>query len=437
MRNINITDIKLDIIYLTIFVIVILTGNLDYAILVGMIWVCSYFSRFNKTVSIVDVNQYFYLIWAFVIIILCFDVSYIFRHIQFKTIELIALGISSFFIGDITASIYNAYKFNLKSHNVTQISAASYNINLVYYWLLLCISVIMTLVNIYLSGYIPLINAFNESNVNYLNFSISGYYGLYLAFIISFGYFNYIFYLYTKKMKYLLIYIFVVLIMIMFLTRQNLIELMCGMVYINIFLKFKKNDFKKDDMMKYSIVVLIVLILFSLLGNFRTKDFNEVSLIKYNLPSVIKWIYSYTAYNVFNLDNLILNLNEPYFDMSSLYSLIPKIFRKEFEHIYYLEVNNFNVSTYLSTIYMDFGKIGVCIYSICFGFLSKLIEIKLKLKNIYESDFMVLLIAANVFIFCNIFSVFSNYYMYLPIVSQIPIAWLMSRFLLIKNTSTT
>jgi hypothetical protein len=94
----------------------------------------------------------------------------------------------------------------------------------------------------------------------------------------------------------------------------------------------------------------------------------------------------------------------------------------------FLEKINFTVSTSLKNIYGDFGYSQIIISGFAFGFAT---------NTFYKRSKMIpephTVATYSVLYFCSLFSFFTNFWFYLPIIFQIPFIYLLSLFILPKK----
>ena len=273
----------------------------------------------------------------------------------------------------------------------------------------------LSLLNILIAGFIPLLSLIMTGNSKYASFGISGIYGFYLAYSTALGILSLYLFFTLKKRKFLYHYLIILTTMLLFFTRQNIIVLIVEGFVVYSFL------YKKIGINKILVVSLIILILFSYLGTLRSGDIKVILKIKeeyWYLPNFIFWLYGYLYFSGLNLNNLLIHTSAPYYDGSSVASLIPAFIQRllgiSFHHQYYLQNGNMTVSTALGSIYGDMGIYGIVVFSSLFGFYAG----KYFKKSTINPTLCNVGIYAVLF-FCAVFSFFVNYWFYLPIIFQI------------------
>lgn len=273
------------------------------------------------------------------------------------------------------------------------------------------IAIIIFLVEIIYSKGLPIIWKLLGSSKGYFDFGIPSINGAWYGLIILLGAYSF-----ANKTKDRYLYLAIGLVII---SRQIIMSILIEAI---VYMLLKREI--KVDKKKIIVLIFIVIIGFSVLGNFRsgnsTMDDIFYAKEKYqDIPTAIKWIYSYMTFSITNVDNLI-NLTDGAvnYGASMLHDVIPTILL-DFINVkvnyspYYLELINFNVSTYLPSIYLDFGIIGIAIFNFLMGFLG----IKLYKKNVLNNTTKNVLLYA-VFVHNVVLLFFTNMFLYLPITVQ-------------------
>ncbi len=157
-------------------------------------------------------------------------------------------------------------------------------------------------------------------------------------------------------------------------------------------------------------------VLFSIVGNFRTGSIRQIAGIDEDwVPDPVVWLYSYSYFNIANVDNLIARSNAPYYDGSSFNRLLPSFLRPESDQENpYLLLINFNVSSYMFPIYNDIGEAGVLVLT--------LIAIYMTSKRYSRIDRPSSISQVGTFCvlyFCASFSFFFNFWFFLPVIFQL------------------
>lgn len=281
-----------------------------------------------------------------------------------------------------------------------------------YFLFFLMLFFLLTFANIFFAGYIPLLESLAGRPSNYLSFGISGLYGFYNAFANSLALLCFYFYLVDRKRLFLFAYFFILCFFVLFLSRQNIISVVIESFIVYAFYV------RRISLYKIFAGVLVFFAVFDILGNVRGSNIAvdlEVADDYLMLPNSILWLYSYFYLSFLNFSNSIIFA--PYYDMSSLMSLVPNVIKGYFGVVghndYFLQKINFNVSTALQPIRADLGVFGIALYGAFFGFFTGLLLTKAKSKSFFS------VLTYSVLYFCCLFSFFINFWFYLPVVFQI------------------
>ena len=145
-----------------------------------------------------------------------------------------------------------------------------------------------------------------------------------------------------------------------------------------IYLFQNPDSIKKVDKKKIVFVIILALVFFGVYGNIRTGEssFNKVFEAREqyeNVPTLFKWIYAYMEFAINNFNKLVSitpgGVNK---GLSMLTDFLPTVIvnmisTKTLYNPYYLVKINFNVSTYLPSIYLDFGTWGIAVFNAIIG----------------------------------------------------------------------
>ncbi len=278
----------------------------------------------------------------------------------------------------------------------------------------LALLLVLTVANIALAGYVPLLRGLGGGGTDYMDFGVPGIYGFYNAFANAFAVTSFALYLVSGQRTYLYGLFTVLVIFVLFVTRQNLISTLIEGMAVWALLRGRISAFR--------LVLLgcVALIAFDLIGSLRAVNIRELARISphYDIvPSALIWLYAYAYFNILNLDNVASDHHLPLHDGSMFWGLLPSIVRPDGGYEIELEVSNFNVSSYLSSVYTDVGLEGS--FAVTAVFLIVAVA-SYRSAQIMRSPFLV--VTAAVLQFCCLFSFFVNFFFYLPIIFQIPIA---------------
>lgn len=281
------------------------------------------------------------------------------------------------------------------------------------------IYLILTGVQIGLAGYIPLVRGITEGDTGYMDFGIKGLYGFYNAFATSLATFSIYLFILTRKRMYLVVAFLILLTFILFVTRQNIFTLLVQSTVLYSLMV------RRIPLRRILFPIMLAGVMFSLIGDMRSGDIRELMQLKDDLqwlPLPIIWLYSYVYFTILNLDNTVMDPAVPFWDGRSFSTLIPSIFRSDFTKAGNFEILNFNVSSFLDLLVADGGFLYSMLFVAIVGWLTMLVYNRCKVGS---SPFY--LCTYSTLYFCGIFSFFINFWLYLPVIFQIPFFYLFGR----------
>jgi oligosaccharide repeat unit polymerase len=131
----------------------------------------------------------------------------------------------------------------------------------------------------------------------------------------------------------------------------------------------------------------------------------------------VVWPYSYSYFNLLNLDNLVRYIG-PSYDGGAFLSLAPNFVKAmlsiESSRESALEVSNFNVSSAIADLYGDSGYLSIVVVATIAGIAGQ------RIFHGWLRRFDVrALFVYSVLYFCALFSFFVNFWFYLPIIFQV------------------
>lgn len=360
--------------------------------------------------------------WVLILFFSAFEISYLHKSVEVYTYLVVFLFLISYYAGFKFCSIFYRER---KRYYVVYQGVKSKVFNSIFF-----VYVLLTALNVILAGYIPLLRLIYTGDSGYLDFGIPGLYGFYNAFSNAVGLLGFYLFLTTKKYKFLCVTFIVLFVFVLFVTRQNVISLLVEMFVVYSFVK------RETGYLKLAIYLFVVLVLFDIIGNARTADIHDVAEVKDEyrwLPTIVVWVYSYFYINFVNLNNLINFTAAPYFDGSSFSGLVPNVikgfFGVDFEHEYFLEKINFNISSALNSMYSDHGVLQVVLFAFVFSFVS---TVYLKKTRRSRQSF-IHVTTYSVLFFCAAFSFFTNFWFFLPVIFQVPVLYLFDSVLFYKK----
>lgn len=358
----------------------------------------------------------FVLPWLFVIEFSALEISNIFRQTSKSAVITIIVALC---VGIIVGSARpKAEKITHSSPNIRSAKRIIF-LGLIAYLL-------FTVLQIGLAGYVPLIRGILTGDTGYKDFGIHSIYGLYNAYATALATASMYIYFMTKRRIFLLAPICVFFGFILLVTRQNILTLLVQWLVVY---SIVIGSISKKKILAF---VLVLLLVFAAAGEFRTGDIRQLIQLKQEfiwLPSAFIWFFSYMYFNVLNLDNTLTDPNVPYFDGRSIATLIPSSFRPEIEKAGHLEVSNFTVSSFLDPIVADGGIVYVVLFVALVMWLTNYFYLRARKTN----NLLNVCIFSTLY-FCMLFSFFSNFWLYLPVISQIFFFVIFNRLILLHTS---
>ena len=285
---------------------------------------------------------------------------------------------------------------------------------------------LLTLLNIVLAGYVPLLRLLSTGDSGYLEFGVGGIYGFYLAYANALAVTSFYLWCNRGSAVYLWLTGIIVGVFVLFVTRQNIASVIveCFFVY---------NLFRRRVPILWALILAVVfLAAFSAFGELRSGDIRDIARIKdeyRDLPQAVFWFYSYFYFNVLNLNNLVLDPSVPIMDGSSLFTLLPSFIRPEalVSGTEFLAVSNFTVSSFIYPLYLDMGWLWVIGFSLLVAVATRGALLRLRRRSgLFEAG------TVSVLYFCFLFSFFVNFWLYLPIISQVIFFLGFARFVVVE-----
>lgn len=281
------------------------------------------------------------------------------------------------------------------------------------------IAIIIFIIEVICSKGVPLVWKIIGNGKTYFDFGIASLHGAFCGLVICLGAYS----LFSKSRDK-----FIYLAMgILIISRQILMSMILEAIVFEIYSN-KKN--LKKSIIKILIILIIGIIGFTLLGNFRSGNniMHDVFQAKEqykDLPSTLKWIYSYMTFSISNFNNLVgMTPGAINYGTSMLTELLPTVVMnlinlEEIHTFNHLVSLNYTVSTYLPNIYLDSGIVGIGIFNMLLAFIGYKSYINMKKE---ESAKNILLYS--IFVHNIIFLFFTNMFLYLPIIVQYLYIWI-------------
>ncbi len=279
--------------------------------------------------------------------------------------------------------------------------------------------------NVVVSGYIPLFALFGGGRSGYAEFGIPSVYGAFLAYSNALGCLAFYANLRTGRRVYLLLFLSVLAMQLVFVTRQNMATLLVEAFVIRCIAVGRISGLK--------IVALLAagLVGFALIGELRSGGIRDLIRVEPEylwMPASLLWLYAYSYFNILNLDNMITQSGAPFFDGGMWATLLPSVLRPDIDTSSYLEVASMTVSSYAYPVYMDVGPVGLMLFTALLGFLTA----RAYRRALQGRRFIDLAVYACLF-YCASMSFFTNFWLYLPVIFQLVFFWLFHRLLFARD----
>lgn len=265
--------------------------------------------------------------------------------------------------------------------------------------------------NVAYAGFVPLISLLTSGNSGYETFGIPSFYGAFLAYANALACLSLYQYLKTRDRVYLMLYLSVLSIHVLFVTRQNVVTLLVESFVIRCL------TVRKFSRVSILLMFSVGLAAFSLLGNLRSGDIKQIIGVRESyawVPDGFVWLYAYSYFNVLNVQNMMTLSGAPLFDGSMWHNLLPSVLRPQSEHASYLQLVALNVSSYIYPIYLDVGAWGVRLWTAFWGVVTALTY----RAAIHRGRFADKAIYACLY-FCALLSFFVDFWFYLPVIFQV------------------
>jgi oligosaccharide repeat unit polymerase len=326
------------------------------------------------------------------------------------TTWIILLGsITIFLIGCLTAAAISTRLTIGNTNSKLQEFSARYEprkIRYMIYYLFIC-SLIAYLVQVLKLGYIPIFG--NDLIQAYLDFPEPIWYYLMVPsmFVCILAYLYVKLYKPRRKLFYYCIILMSLGMLISTLSRVFVLFVIVGLLLV-------KNYYGKSaiTIKQLSIVLLITLLFFIVIGNIRTSGIenNIIGLAQLQISpslSFLAWPYYSLALNIENLRILVNNLDHYYYGAKTFFPIL--FFARVYKYIdyeqYIIPEKISTTSTYLADFYTDFGIIGTILIPYILGILSTVLYYRLKLRPTLTN-----LLLYSIFVFALLFSFLLNFF---------------------------
>lgn len=368
--------------------------------------ICILFLLFDycKNKKIFSPMIIFNFIWILTLGLYNFKISYLQQDLSERTLYLFLLNvlgfnITYFFLAFIQKrKIVKSRKRRLKYSTDDRIKFAKWFV------------IFLFIIEVIYSGGLPIIWKITGVSKNYFDFGIPSVHGAFNGLVICLGAYSFF-----KKTNDKFLYF---LIAILIFSRQIMISIVVEAVIFNLFTS------KKIPWKKYFMIGIVGIVVFSILGNFRSGADTMNNIFKpkeqyENMPTSIKWVYSYMTFSISNFNNLVsitdggINSGASMLSQIIPTALLDKVNVSVKYDPFYLISLNYNTCTSFPEIYLDFGAIGILFYGIFLAYFGNSLYKNVRLSYNEANMLKYAVYAHNV-----VLLFFVNMFLYLPIIVQ-------------------
>ncbi|MDR3415441.1 MAG: O-antigen ligase [Nevskia sp.] len=349
----------------------------------------------------------FALPWTFILGASQLNLLVLQRDIGYKTLLLIASNIAiAFFIN------WSLKPAKVNRHGGTRPAFVPRPSSGSRMAMLTLVAAFIALIDIVYSGGLPLVALVTGVGPTYKEFGVPSLNGLLVALVNCLCCIAMTLYLLSRNRKYLY-YVFLFIFWHIFvISRENILLLLTelGVIYFT----FKQ---KRPNRIRALIVGVVFLAAFTVAGGVRSGDIYEATGVAESAssyPRAFVWLYMYSVANVYSIDSVIDV--PPHLGLSFVNSLIPTFLRvDDLDAAGLIERwQEGAVFSYIPLMYLDIGFWGVL------GFTALMFV--LTFNCYYKSrslDRPLFVLIYPVLFYSAFMSFFVNYWLYLPVISQI------------------
>jgi oligosaccharide repeat unit polymerase len=361
-------------------------------------------------------------IWLTIILLYSLRLSYLQVELSITTIKYFIAIFSAFFMGYLIALTIFLPEYKNKGNRRHKIKKYKVNFNQKFITYSFWIIVLAMILQVIYSGGVPLFWLLMNVNKNYFAFGIPTFNGLVLSFLVFFSTILYINLRQNFSAKQLIYFIIIIIIPILLINRQVLITIIVQLLVAHYLF------INKIKIRKLVYISIIGIVIFGIIGNYRTglQDFILVSRFKDTeigyLSSGFYWVYMYLTMSIANINNLFTNFNflDLNYGLNMLRSYVPTIFldvlfdTNSYSQVNFLVTINYNVSGYMVSPFLDFGQLGVVVYTFFLGIICSIVYHNFIFNNTVTNKliFIVILLIISM-------SFFIDFLLYLPVSFQL------------------
>jgi oligosaccharide repeat unit polymerase len=282
--------------------------------------------------------------------------------------------------------------------------------------------IVISIIEIIVSGGIPLLWLVQHSDKTYMDFGIASVHGLVNSLLLAIGLCRFTLFLLTGKRRHLIVPLFILVWSIAVVTRNMLLV---SLIEFGI-LFFRLKPVQPKTILKLAIGVVCLILAFGAIGDYRTGSSDLIRLWAQPteeypdwLPSGVLWAYIYISTPINNLvytSEVVQPVNRLTFPNTAA-TLFPSIIRG----VIYgsqlgtaesgeLVASTFNVSTAYIGPFQDYGFLGIAIFSMMIAAACQVFWFRRSIGDI---------LIFSVLTQCLVLSLFFNHFFYLPVISQI------------------
>jgi oligosaccharide repeat unit polymerase len=278
---------------------------------------------------------------------------------------------------------------------------------------------IITIIEIFFSGGVPLGWAITGSSKTYFDFGIPSLHGLANGLISALSLTSFLIFLKSNNSKYLAISLLIIPWGVIAVSRQIVIV---NIIQFSV-LYFAIRPPNAIVIVRSFIILVFLLLGFGWLGDARTGADKFIGLAMPTqdypdfLPSGVLWVYMYAVTPFMNLLNTINNNCgcESYFFANTISPLLPSILRNIIIDTSIIEKGDvvslaFNVSTAFIDSYLDAGYFGIFVFAALISSASHYYWRRIDIKGV---------LVYGVLAQSLILTIFYNHFFSLPVISQV------------------
>jgi oligosaccharide repeat unit polymerase len=264
-------------------------------------------------------------------------------------------------------------------------------------------------------GYLPLLRMLMGQDSGYKDFGLPSFHGLLLAFQNALALNAYVGIRTRGSRWYKWALAIAIALHVATVTRQNVLLLLVELAVCHAAMNgLRLNKFR------LAVIGCVALAAFAIVGYYRAGDVMTIAKIKDEytyLPAPLIWLYFYSYLSTTILDSAVALIREPVWSLNFLATLLPSFLRGDAGTLnmldFYMESS---VTTYLTPLYIDVGRLGAWLYTfVMVGLSACAYHVLARRRASVEA-----MLTYVVLYFCALMSFFVDQWLYLPVIFQIP-----------------